>query len=313
MSGDTFSSKKFIQAAIIMAFFWLIAVLLWKVSGSIFLLYNFLYIGTAIGIGIGLYTALPRKRKNFGRKVTQLLVGIYMLGFLGIMLRENVQIEGFFFYLLAGIFTGSVIHYLVAKILGPIFFNRGWCGWACWTAMVLDFLPYKRNKKGRLSKPWGVLRIVHFVVSLCIVLVLWYRFGYRIEKQSMAELVWLLGGNAFYYVSSISLAFFLKDNRAFCKYVCPIPTVQKITSRFALLKVECNTALCIECGACDKACPMDIQITDYTKNGNRVLSTECIICLACVNACPKGALDTTFKFDVGKQELIRFRSKEIAS
>ena len=66
-----------------------------------------------------------------------------------------MQIEGFFFYLLAGFYAGSVIHYLVAKIVGPLVFNRGWCGWACWTAMVLDLLPYKRNKRGPCAGKWG--------------------------------------------------------------------------------------------------------------------------------------------------------------
>jgi hypothetical protein len=36
---------------------------------------------------------------------------------------------------------------------------------------------------------------------------------------------WLLGGNIFYYASGIALAYLLKDNRAFCKYVCPITAV----------------------------------------------------------------------------------------
>ena len=103
-----------------------------------------------------------------------MLVGLYMLGFLGFIAKENMQIEGFFFYLLAGFFAGSVIHYLVAKIFGPMIFGRGWCGWACWTAMVLDFLPFKKSKAGRPSASWEKLRVVHFVLSLLLVLALWF-------------------------------------------------------------------------------------------------------------------------------------------
>ena len=66
-----------------------------------------------------------------------------MLLYLGVISCENMQIEGFWYYLFLGVFEAATIHYTVAKIFGPLFFGRGWCGYACWTAMVLDFLPYK--------------------------------------------------------------------------------------------------------------------------------------------------------------------------
>ena len=108
---------------IIFVVFWSIAFVLWQTSGKAFYLLNFGYLGTAIGFGIGLYVLLPRKKKPLGRRFAQLLVGIYMLGFLGLLKEENMQLEGFFFYLLTGLFAGSVIHYMVAKIFGPILFG----------------------------------------------------------------------------------------------------------------------------------------------------------------------------------------------
>jgi ferredoxin len=61
------------------------------------------------------------------------------------------------------------------------------------------------------------------------------------------------------------------------------------------------------CGACEKICPMDICITDYIKNGQRVLSTECILCFECTNVCAKEALKATWGLDMGKQELLNMR------
>lgn len=104
--------------------FWAIAIVLWQTKSNIFYLFNFCYIGTAVGVGIGLYVLLPRKNKPSGRRLTQLIVGIYTLGFLGLIKEENMQLEGFFFCLLTGLFAGSVIHYMVAKIIGPILFGR---------------------------------------------------------------------------------------------------------------------------------------------------------------------------------------------
>ena len=92
----------------------------------------------------------------------------YMLLYLGVMSHENMQIEGFWYYLFLGVFEAATIHYAVAKIFGPLFLGRGWCGYACWTAMVLDFLPYKQPQKPRKEK-LGFLRYVMFVLSLALV------------------------------------------------------------------------------------------------------------------------------------------------
>ena len=158
--------------------FWAIAVLFWRLTGHWFFLVNFGYIGLSVGVGMTLYALLPRDKKARGRRVAQFLVGTYMLGFLGLVARENMQLEGFFNYLLAGFLAGALIHYLVAKSLGTLIFGRGWCGWACWTAMILDLLPYKRNPAGRLPGRWGHLRYLHFLLSLGLVLVLWFGFHY---------------------------------------------------------------------------------------------------------------------------------------
>ncbi|MDY7037196.1 MAG: 4Fe-4S ferredoxin, partial [Thermodesulfobacteriota bacterium] len=213
-------SNNLIAPFIIFISFWIVAIVLWRTTGNIFLLFNFGYIGTAVGIGIGLYVFLPRKKKPSGRRFAQLLVGIYMLGYLGIIKAENMQIEGFFFYLLSGFFSGSLIHYLVAKIFGPIIYGRGYCGWACWTAMVLDYLPYKRNKVGRIASKWEILRYVHFSGSLLLVLLLWFVFQHQSIPTGQSALTWLIVGNIFYFTSALILAFILKDNRAFCKYLC---------------------------------------------------------------------------------------------
>ena len=103
------------------------------------------------------------------------------------------------------------------------------------------------------------------------------------------------------------MAFWLKDNRAFCKYVCPITVFLKATSRLALLKVDVRKDACIECGKCDRDCPMDILITEYIEQDTRVLSTECILCSTCVNVCPTEALYISSKRDLGGKEYLRER------
>ena len=88
-----------------------------------------------------------------------------MLFYPGLIRNENMQIEGFWYYLFTGVFEAATIHYAVAKIFGPLLFGRGWCGYACWTAMVLDFLPYKVPKQPRRKIGW--IRYITFVSDVC--------------------------------------------------------------------------------------------------------------------------------------------------
>jgi ferredoxin-type protein NapH len=277
--------------------FYAIAIWRFSATGSLFYLYNFGYIGTALGLGIFFNSALPKKKQLWGRRIAQLLIGSYMFVFVGFILRENMQIEGFFFYLHMGIFAGATLHYFIAKIGGTLFFGRGWCGWACWTAMILDLFPWRQPKTGRFKR-YEAVRYLHFVLSLLLVLLFWYVLEEReIYSKSLNELMWLTAGNIFYYSTGIILAFWLKDNRAFCKYLCPIPVLQKVGSRFSLLKIKIDTDKCTNCGICEKNCPMDIKLLEYKQKGTRVLSTECIMCVSCISCCPHQAVDLTFGLD----------------
>ena len=59
-------------------------------------------------------------------------------------------------------------------------------------------------------------------------------------------------------------------------------------SYFSLVRITCDKEKCISCGACKRACPMDVDITDNARS--RKNGTECILCMACVKHCPKDAL-----------------------
>jgi polyferredoxin len=297
------NNQKVIRESIItLVFFLIIGIIFWKTQGHIFFLFNFLYIGIAVSAGELLFGLLPNNKKVIGRKISQLLVGIYMLGVLGLLGRENMQIEGFFFYLLAGVFSGPVIHYLIAKIGGTFLFGRGWCGWACWTAMVLDFLPWMKPKNGR-QKYWGLFRYFHLLLALILVLMMWFVYDLQnfVTRHTIA-LKWLIIGNLIYFAVGILLAAVLKDNRAFCKYVCPIPPLMKIGARFSIMKIEIDRHKCTECGLCEKNCPMNIKLLDYARKNQRILSTECISCQQCVNLCPVQAIEYSKGFDFGFTE-----------
>ncbi len=273
-----------------------------------FYLFDLPYIGISISVCILLNSILSKKNKQYARRTAQLLIGLYLVFFIGLYMRVNMQIEGFFFYLFAGVFAGATLHFSVAKIFGPAIFGRGWCGWACWTAMVLDFLPWKENLKGRL-KYWGIFRYIHFVATLILTSTLFYVVKSYPEMLSVKVIYWVLIGNLFYYLTSIIMAFILKDNRAFCKYLCPIPPIQKLLSGFAIFKLGIDNEKCNECGLCEVKCPMNIKILEYKKAGKRILSKECILCTTCYDSCPKNAFIFKAGFDFEFKEHIEFMKK----
>ncbi len=271
--------KKYAVPLLMLAVFEAVAVALWLAKGNLFYLFNFSYIGASIALG----TALFIRKNRHARRVVQLLVGLYMLIYLGLICGENMQIEGFWYYLFTGVFEAATIHYAVAKIFGPLIFGRGWCGYACWTAMVLDFLPYKVPTGPRRKLGW--IRYVTFALSLIFVGALFLAHVGNLERI----MFWaFIVGNALYYAVGIILAYAFRDNRAFCKYVCPITVFLKPMSAHALLRVKCDTAKCVSCGKCKRVCPMDVDVTDNSRN--RKNGTECILCMECVRNCPRGAL-----------------------
>lgn len=272
--------RKYSVSIIMFLVFEIVAITLWLIKGKLFFLLNFSYIGISVSLGIALMTA----GNKYGRRITQLLVGLYMLVFLGLLCNENMQIEGFWYYLFTGTFEAATIHYAVAKIFGPLIFGRGWCGYACWTAMILDFLPYK-EPKNHTRKKIGWLRYITFAISLIFVSALFLAKVGNIERIMFVAFI---VGNILYYLTGIIFAFVFKDNRAFCKYLCPITVFLKPMSYLALFRVKCDKDKCISCGKCKQVCPMDVDITDNSRK--RKNGTECIMCFECKKNCPKGAI-----------------------
>lgn len=271
--------KKYAAPLIMLVVFESVAVALWLALDNIFYLFNFTYIGGCLALGLFLYI----RKYRHARLVVQLAVGLYMLVYLGLIDRENMQIEGFWYYLFLGVFEAATIHYAVAKIVGPLLFGRGWCGYACWTAMVLDLLPYKRGNAPR--RRLGFIRYIVFAASLLFVGAL---FLFHVPGLETVMFWSFIVGNLLYYAVGVALAFAFRDNRAFCKYICPVTVFLKPMSYFSVIRVKTDAEKCVSCGKCRTVCPMNVDMTDNARS--RLNGTECILCMQCVDACPKKAL-----------------------
>ena len=265
--------------------FEIIAIGLFLLTDNFFYYLNFTYIGLCITIGLYLYNVETRYSK-YARNFIQITIGLYLLIYLGILSSENMMLEGFWYYLFLGVFEAAVIHYAIAKIFGPFLFGRGWCGYACWTAMILDLLPYKTPNK-RLDhkrEKYGYIRYILFIISPILVSAL---FILKMATNTTMFYLFIIV-NILYYIIGIILAYHLKDNRAFCKYICPITVFLKTGSKYSLLKIKYDENKCDDCKKCYRSCPMDVDICSNDKN--KTNATECILCMSCAKSCKKNAL-----------------------
>ena len=256
-------------------------------SGTALIVYSFvrwwglLFLGFWIGglITVGSLLASHQKglKRDIGRKISILIIGLTLMIFLGVIEHENLQLEENIFYLAyflsGGAFTPVLIHYSVAKVFGPLLFRRGFCAWACWTAGILDWLPIRSNRP--IPKKWTYLRWPVLILSLLIPLTLLYT-GYdymtlHIDKGfgKWGQLRWFVVSNTLYFISAIVLAYLFQKKRAFCKILCPVSLIMKVPSSIGVIRKKPSGEKCTECGACNKVCPMDIDVMDYISRGRR--------------------------------------------
>lgn len=267
-----------------------VAITLYLTVGWWGFLVVFPWIGFSITVGLFIQTKLPKERKGLGRRVTILMVLPSLLLFVPIANNENFQLEGIVLLILIGFFNKGFIHYAVAKLFGPLIWGRGFCGWACWTAAVLEWLPAK--KEGKIPQNLKNFRYLALAISLLLPLTLVFFLSYDVRNNYLykTEMLWMFTGNAIYYAIAIPLAFILKDRRAFCKVVCPVSLVMKPSASLSLIKVKPTGEKCLKCSKCNKICPMDVDVMSFISNGKKVKNSECILCGECKFVCPVGAI-----------------------
>ena len=269
----------------VLAYFVAAAAVAWAGEGGVPTSAFLALIGVVVASGFAVHARARPARRPLGRRLSVALVGVSLFVGAGVFGRQSFQLEGFFFYTLAGIAGGVVVHYLVAKIVGPLFIGRAWCAWGCWIWMVFDYLPWRRSPGRRPGLEW--IRPAHFAASLALAagLVLVGGYGHGFSWTATDGMWWFLGGCGVYYVAGIGMAAAFRDNRAFCKYLCPVTVFLRAGARFSLLAVAGSREACTECGACERICPMDVKVRGFIAAGARVTDPECTFCQRCIAAC----------------------------
>lgn len=203
-------------------------------------------------------------------------------------------------------------------VLGLLIFfgallGRAVCGFLCPFGLLQDLLnkiPFV--KKIRTFKGDRKLRKMKYIVLIVLVIAIpifakltpaFCKFlcpsgtlSGVLLAISDSKIIALLGGRFMWKLSILIIVVILSVMiyRPFCKYLCPLGAIYAPFNKVALLRMECDSESCIDCGACKDACGMGV---DPTKDANDM---ECIRCGACIKSCPARALSYEFGFNKEK-------------
>lgn len=179
--------------------------------------------------------------------------------------------------------------------ISALLFGGVFCGWICPLGSIQEWLGrlgrrlFKRSYNHVI--PAVLDRYLRFIRYGVLILVLYQTarsgkllfegvdpyyalFHFWTSETAIAALV-ILG---------ITLLSSLFIERPWCKYACPYGAVLGLTNPIRLFKIKRTAATCTTCGACNRSCPMNIEVSKTEVVSNH----QCISCLRCTSeaACP---------------------------
>lgn len=179
--------------------------------------------------------------------------------------------------------------FVLTLLFGPVF-----CGWVCPFGTFQEYIgkigkkilgekynhlvPKRLDKILRYSR-YAVLALVIYNTAVTAKLVFQNVDPYYALFNMFTSEVAVTS----YIALSVTVILSLFIERPFCKYLCPYGATLGLFNLFRIFKIKRNKNSCVGCRVCDKACPMNIEVSSH----NTVYNHQCISCLKCTseNAC----------------------------
>jgi ferredoxin-type protein NapH len=184
---------------------------------------------------------------------------------------------------LGGIFYPKLGYFLLLvfaslMIIAP-FRGRWFCGNLCPRGSFVDFW------LGPISRKVGIPSILRsmWIRAPIFIGLMGFMIFRIIGTNGIVDRVGMVFVTICILTTSVAILFgVVIAPRAWCSF-CPMGTLQRALGggRFQL---KVDTEKCIDCGICQKICPMQLSVNEILEK------PDCIKCARCVEACPKEAL-----------------------
>ena len=220
----------------------------------------------------------------------------YVLGWHAV---GKVSLSGFVSLLVGHVNMAAA--FCAVLLLSLVLSGRLFCGWLCklsafqevteWAYRQVGFRPPLVHTRARL------VRLFIWVPYLLPLLYTWREVGLstayvdlgRVEPWT-ADLPTTVAASVFYFASITFALTAVFGRRAFCRLVCPFALLFQMFDGLPWVPRIRQQRRCIECGVCDKACPMGVQVQDEVLGQAKLSDPECIRCMVCIDVCPVKAI-----------------------
>jgi len=193
-----------------------------------------------------------------------------------------------FLLLLALGFYNDVRLLMIILLPASLIVGNLFCSWMCPFGALQELMGAIGSKitKKKFRMPQSIQKYLKFsryiwmgiVASNVIVYLAGLLDGYHTFFNAAENFTMSLAVGFMLFYLVLSLFF----DRPYCNYLCTEGIkfgVLSLARPYSIKRVEDT---CINCGKCDKSCPMNISISTHP----HVRSAQCINCMACIQACP---------------------------
>jgi len=174
----------------------------------------------------------------------------------------------------------AFIGFLLMSIIG----NKVFCGWGCHFGTLQDLAWQPKTKK---YKPAFWVSNTVRIGFLAAVAAAALGLGADIMEPVDPFRIFRFSAATAVAVAALILVAGVWIYRPWCTFFCPFGLVSWVGERVSIWRPRVNHDTCIDCKACERACPT------HSMEGNRArrrLYQDCFACGACVRTCPVSAV-----------------------